>query len=285
MRDVSSIANTAMTESNSSNEPSAKSANTNKSGDSSNYVEKKAFYDSLLTIYGRKPVLEALQDSGIPIFCVHLADSNKTGDIVRDIEQAAAKRSIPIKYHSKIELSRISKNSREDQGVAADLQLQRYQRFDNFLKNYQPDKTIKIIALDRITNPQNMGMLIRSACAGGVDAVLIPEKGSAPLSPLVIKASAGTLFKCPIVRCADLAIALQQLKQCGMEIGILSSHAEEDLFALPKNRARVYILGNETDGVSPEIMQVADLKIRIPMHNGVESLNVAVTAALLAYYG
>lgn len=249
------------------------------------YADKKAFFDSLLTIYGRKPVLEALQDHSIPLFCVHLADSNKSGDIVRDIEQAAAKRSIPIRYHSKIELSRISKNSREDQGVAADLQLPRYQRLDAFLKSYRPNVNTKIIALDRITNPQNMGMLIRSACAGGVDAVLIPEKGNAPLSPLVIKASAGTLFKCPILRCADLANALQQLQTVGMEIGILSSHAQHDLFALPKQKARVYILGNETEGVSPEIMQLADLQIRIPMQNGVESLNVAVTAALLAYYG
>lgn len=252
---------------------------------SNNYADKKAFFDSLLTIYGRKPVLEALQDPAIPLFCVHLADSNKSSDIVRDIEQAAARRSIPIKYHSKIELSRISKNSREDQGVAADLQLPRYRHLDAFVKAYQPNSATKIIALDRITNPQNMGMLIRSACAGGVDAVLIPEKGNAPLSPLVIKASAGTLFKCPILRCGELGSALQQLQQLGMEIGMLSSHAQHDLFALPKQRARVYVLGNETDGVSPEIMALTDLKIRIPMQNGVESLNVAVTAALLAYYG
>ncbi len=254
-------------------------------GPASSYADKKAFFDSLLTIYGRKPVLEALQDPGIPIFCVHLADSNKAGDIVRDIEQAAAKRSIQIKYHSKIELSRISKNSREDQGVAADLQLPRYQRLETFIKNHRPDSATKIIALDRITNPQNMGMLIRSAAAGGVAAVLIPEKGNAPLSPLVIKASAGTLFKCPILRCGDLASALQQLRELGMEIGTLSSHAKHDLFSMPKQRARVYVLGNETDGVSPEIMQLTDLQIRIPMQNGVESLNVAVTGALLAYYG
>lgn len=263
-------------------EPKSSSISGSHSG---NYADKKAFFDSLLTIYGRKPVLEALQDSAIPLFCVHLADSNKNSDIVRDIEKAAARRSIPIKYHSKIELSRISKNSREDQGVAADLQLPRYRHLDAFVKAYQPSNVTKIIALDRITNPQNMGMLIRSACAGGVDAVLIPEKGNAPLSPLVIKASAGTLFKCPILRCGDLSSALQQLQQLGMEIGMLSSHAQHDLFALPKQRARVYVLGNETDGVSPEIMALTDLKIRIPMQNGVESLNVAVTAALLAYYG
>ena len=252
--------------------------------DSASYLAKKAFFDSLLTIYGRKPVLEALQDQSLPIYCIHLADSNKTGGILDEITGLASARKIPIKYHSKTELSRISKNSREDQGVAADLQLQRYQRLDNFLREARATNT-KIIALDRITNPQNIGMLIRSAAAGGVDAVLIPEKGCAPLSPLVIKASAGTVFKCPIVRCGDLGDALKQLQKAGFTVYTLSLQAKIDAFDDKKAAARVYVLGNETDGVSNEIEQIADASIRIPMQNGVESLNVAVTGALLAYYG
>lgn len=252
---------------------------------SDEYSKKKAFYAGLLTIYGRKPVLEALQDAAIPIHCLHLADSNKSGGIMREIEQLAEQRNVQVKHHSKIELSRISKNSREDQGVAADLQLPYYQRFDAFLHSLAAAPKGKIIALDRITNPQNLGMLLRSACAGGIDAVLIPEKGCAPLSPLVIKASAGTLFKCPIVRCDDLPAALLSLRQRHFSLSVLSSHAERNLFTLEKNTARVYILGNETEGVSAEIMDIADLAIHIPMAHGVESLNVAVTAALIAYYG
>lgn len=249
------------------------------------YREKKAFFDGLLTIYGRKPVLEALQDAELPIHCLHLADSNKPGGILRDIEELAARRGVPVKYHGKLELSRISKNSREDQGVAIDLRLPRYRRLEQFLADCQPAAGMRVLAVDRVTNPQNLGMLIRSACAGGVAAVLIPDKGSAPLSPLVIKASAGSLFKCPIVRCGDLAAALAALQRHGFEVGVLSSHASRNLFELPRDAARVYVLGNETEGVARDIMELADLQIAIPMANGVESLNVAVTAALLAYYG
>lgn len=249
------------------------------------YREKKAFYGGLLTIYGRKPVLEALQDHDLPIHCLHLADSNKPGGILHDIEQLATRRKVQIRHHSKIELSRISKNSREDQGVAIDLQLPRYQRLDQFLQECKPTAQTRLLAVDRITNPQNLGMLIRSACAGGVAAVLIPDKGSAPLSPLVIKASAGSLFRCPIVRCGDLGEALAALQRIGVQVGVLSSHAQQNLFELPRDRARVYVLGNETDGVARDIMELADLQLGIPMANGVESLNVAVTAALLAYYG
>ena len=252
---------------------------------SSDYAQKKAFYAGLLTIYGRKPVLEAIADPTIPVHCLHLADSNKGGGIIAELERVAAERGIPIKHHSKLALSRISKNSREDQGVAADLRLPAYRHFSAFVDALDSGTATRVIALDRITNPQNLGMLIRSACAGAIDAVLIPETGCAPLSPLVIKASAGTLFKCPIVRCADLREALLELRSHRFAIGALSSHADADLFALPKDGARVYVLGNESDGVSPAIMALADLKIRIPMANGVESLNVAVTAALLAYCG
>lgn len=252
---------------------------------SPSYEQKKAFFAGMLTIYGRKPVLEALADPAIPVHCLHLADSNKPGGIIRELEELAAQRNVQIKHHSKIELSRISKNSREDQGVAADLRLPHYQRLDDFIAAQKAGAATKVIALDRITNPQNIGMLIRSACAGGIDAILLPEKGCAPLSPLVIKASAGTLFKCPIVRCDNLHDALIKLREQKFSIAALSSHAREDLFELSKDAARVYVLGNESDGVSPEIMALADLKIRIPMANGVESLNVAVTAALLAYCG
>ena len=252
------------------------------------YAEKKAFFDNLLTIYGRKPVLEALQDETLPVYCLHLADSNKPGGIIADIERLAARRGIPIKQHSKVALSRISKNSREDQGVAADLQLPRYQRLETYLEQLpraRAEPAIRLLALDRITNPQNLGMLIRSACAGGIDAIVLPEKGNAPLSPLVIKASAGTLFKCPLLRCGELNAALAQLQRRGVRVCVLSSHADRELNTLPTTEPLVFVLGNETEGVSDEIAALADLRVRIPMANGVESLNVAVTAALLAYYG
>ncbi len=253
--------------------------------DSAEYREKRAFYDSLLTIYGRKPVLEVLQDDTIPVHCLHLADSNQRGGIIDEIEQLARRRGIAIKQHGKQALSRISKNGREDQGVAADLQLPRYQTLARFLDDGALPANARIIALDRITNPQNLGMLIRSAAAGGVTAVLVPEKGCAPLSPLVIKASAGTLFKCPLLRCGSLSDALQQLQKAGAEVCVLSSHASENLLERKVSQAQVYVLGNETEGVSAEISKLADRRVFIPMANGVESLNVAVTAALLAYYG
>lgn len=249
---------------------------------SQDYQEKKAFFDNLLTIYGRKPVLEALQDPSIPVFRLHLADSNQRSGILKDIEKLANARNIDVRYHSRDALSRISKNRNQDQGVAADLQCPGYQHYSGFLEANRV-KNFRLIAVDRVTNPQNLGMIIRSVCASPIDGLLLPTKGCAPLSPLVIKASAGTLFKTAILRCDALPQTLAAFAEHNTDICVLKGDADTTLAAYRPRRAVIYVLGNETDGVSAEVEKVASQAIRIPMNNGVESLNVAVTAALLAF--
>lgn len=246
------------------------------------YEEKKRFFDNLLTVYGRKPVLEALQDPDIPAFRLHLADSNQAGGTLREIEKLAEKRAIDIRYHSRDELSRISKNRREDQGVAIDLQCPGYQDYREFLAA-RKDVGFRLIALDRITNPQNLGMIIRSVSASPIDGIVLPTKGCAPLSPLVIKASAGTLFKCTILRCDSILSALRDFAGQGTDICVLSGGAKTDIASYRPGKNAIYVLGNETDGVSEDVETMATAKIRIPMNHGVESLNVAVAAALIAF--
>lgn len=250
--------------------------------DSATYQAKKQFFNSLLTVYGRKPVLEALRDPAVKLFRLHLAESNKTADILDDIIRIAKDQGADIQYHDRKGLSRISKNSKQDQGVAADLQCRGYQTLDQFLEQ-PPRRNFRLLALDRITNPQNLGMIIRSACAGNVDGILLPQKGGAQIDSLVIKASAGTLFRAPIIRCATLAEALAELKQLGATVCALSSHARQTLGEFKPTGGSVYVLGNETEGVSAETSKHCNHQLSIPMNNGVESLNVAVTAALIAF--
>jgi 23S rRNA (guanosine2251-2'-O)-methyltransferase len=187
-----------------------------------------------------------------------------------------------VVYHDRKALSRISKNSKQDQGVAVDLVCQGYINYQDFLQQ-PPRKDFELLALDGITNPQNLGMIIRSACAGGIDGILLPNKGSAKIDPLVIKASAGTLFKANILRCDNLASALSEFQSAGARICGLSSHAKLGLNQLSDSGAKIFVLGNETEGVSPEVSKLSDDLVSIPMNNGVESLNVAVTGSLIAF--
>lgn len=251
--------------------------------DSAQYQKKKAFFDSLITIYGRKPVLEALQDQQLSIYKLHLADSNKSGGIIDQISELAKTREIPVQWHDRQSLSRISRNSKQDQGVAADIAVSDHQSLDDFLAQQSSDKPFRLIALDSITNPQNLGLIIRSVCAGYIDGLIIPKKGCAAISPLVIKASVGTLFKTRILHCDKLADSLQRLQQHNVKVCTLSSHASQSLFDFQATGSVVYVLGNETDGVSDAVSKLSDLQLAIPMNNGVESLNVAITAALIAF--
>jgi 23S rRNA (guanosine2251-2'-O)-methyltransferase len=251
--------------------------------DSPAYQQKKAFFDNLLTIYGRKPVLEALQDQQLNIFKLHMAESNKSGGIIEQITVLAKQRDIDIQWHDRKALSRISRNSKQDQGIAADIQIDQHQSIKQFLSTRSSNQPFRLLALNNITNPQNLGMIIRSASAGKIDGIVIPHKGCAALSPLVIKASVGTLFKATLLNCDTLKEGLEQLKNNHAEVCILSSHAKQSLFDYRPEQSVVYVLGNETEGVSEDISKLSDQQLAIPMNNGVESLNVAVTAALIAF--
>ena len=252
----------------------------------SDYQKKKQFFDNILTIYGRKPVLEALQDNSLDIYKLHLADSNKTAGIIDQIIQLAEARKIDIEWHNKQALSRISKNSKQDQGVAADILCQKFHTLESFKEKFlssNQKRFFSLLAIDGVTNPQNLGMIIRSACAGQIDGIILPSVGTATIGPLVIKASAGSLFKTNIIRCHHLAETLKKLTDNNTSICTLSSHATESLFDFQAEGNIIYVLGNESEGVSNEVLQLSNKSLMIPMNNGVESLNVAVTAALIAF--
>jgi len=245
--------------------------------DSQEYKDKKAYFEKIITLYGRNVIIEVLQDESIEVHKLHLASSNKTDGAVNTILSLAKKRDIAITYHEKNSLSRISKNAKQDQGVAIDIVSKTYLHGDK-IKELQ---TYRLIALDGIQNPQNLGMIIRSCAAGNIDGIILPKKNSAKISPLVVKASAGTLFKLPIYFCNTIQEILIQQQET--KIYILSSHVKTTIYDIKESKKTIYVLGNENEGVSHEVTELCNDSVSIPMNRGVESLNVAVTAALIAF--
>jgi len=248
--------------------------------DTPEYLAKKAFFDKVLTIYGRNAVMEALEDEAVTIHKLHLSKSNKDATVLEQMKDIAKRRDIEVAYHDKQSLSRISKNAKQDQGVALDIVLEHFGDEESFMDAH---KAYRIIALDGVTNPQNLGMIIRSCAAGNVDAILLPTKGAAQISPLVIKASAGTLFKMPIIKTTNLAKTLKSFQNEGASLYTLSSHASNSYKEQNYSNKTIFVLGNESEGVSKSVEALCDRSIAIPMQRGVESLNVAVTASLLAF--
>lgn len=237
----------------------------------------------LFTLFGRQPVLEALKDSRIQPYKLHLAESNRSEGTMAEILQLADSRQIPLAWHTRLALSRISRNGKQDQGVALDIRMPNMQKADKLL-TLVTRKQVRLLALDHITNPQNVGMILRSAAAGGMDGVIIPRRGCARLDSLVIKASAGTFFRTPIFVCEELPVTLEALSRTGIEICLMAANAKQTLFGFKPGKPVIYVLGNETEGVSKPVQKLPHTALAIPMANGVESLNVAMTATLIAYH-
>lgn len=248
--------------------------------DTRQYREKRAFFDQLITLYGRNVAMEVLEDESLNIHKLHLAKSNKTEGVIDQIIRKAQMRGVEIAYHEKAALSRISKNAKQDQGVAIDVIAPNYHSAEHIGEHFVDG--YRLLALDAIHNPQNLGMIVRSAAAGNIDGIILPKKNSAKLSPLVIKASAGTLFKIPVYYCDTLESVLADLGKESV-IYALSSHAKQTIYTLSLPSKTVFVLGNESEGVSATVGALCDASLSIPMRRGVESLNVAVTAALISF--
>lgn len=246
--------------------------------DSAEYKQRKAFFDSLITLYGRNVAVEVLRDRNVDVYRLHLSKSNRSDETMEEIMSLAQARGVEIKYHTKEALSRISKNSAQDQGVAIDVASKNYRSVSMIADDFPG--TFRLIALDGINNPQNLGMIVRSAAASRIDGIILPRKNSTKLSPLVMKASAGTLFKMPIYYCDDIRDVLQ-IPQTA--IITLSSHAADDIHSLKIPPRAIFVLGNESEGVSDTVMNASTHSVSIPMHRGVESLNVAVTAGIVSF--
>ena len=242
-----------------------------------------SFFEKVITVYGRKPVLEALEDPQITCYRLHLSDSNKPAKVLSDMQAIAERKNVEVCFHSKLELSRISRKGSQDQGVAVDILCPGFSSLEDFLSAERAPQSQRLLAADGITNPQNAGMLIRSAVAGGIDGILWPAAGNAALGPLAIKASAGTLLRAPLIRCKDLAVALVRCQQQGFRVYTLAADAPRSIYQQADTGDSIYVLGNESEGVSQAVQALADESLHIPMANAVESLNVAVTAALIAY--
>lgn len=141
-----------------------------------------------------------------------------------------------------------------------------------------------LLALDGVTDPHNFGAVLRSAAGAGVDAVIYPERRSAQVNETVVRASAGTAGRVPLVRVVNLGRALEQLKEAGAWIyGLAAGEGSRDYLLEPFDRPTVLVLGSEGEGLHQKIAERCDGLLRIPMPGGIESLNVSAAAAVMLF--
>ena len=231
-----------------------------------------------VAIYGRMAVLEALADPATTVSLVLLARTAR-GDTVDEIVQLAAGRDIPLKRVAPEKVTRVSGNGRHDQGVVAEVEAPSLVELDEWLGANRPGS---LLVLDGVTNPQNVGMIVRTATAAGIDGVVLPRAGAPDVGPLMVKASAGVAFRATILSCGTAVEGLRALTAAGAEIVGMRTGAD-DLFTSTLPDAAAYVLGSEHAGVSPAVAALVTTWRSIPLASGVDSLNVAVAAGILAY--
>ncbi len=237
--------------------------------------------DTYVTVYGRKPVQEALEDPDLRVDKVVLAEGTAGGP-VRAILDAARRRGVPVQRASAHRVKVLAGNGRHDQGVLADVVAPRMAPVDEWLAGLDAAAPAAVLVLDRLTNPANVGMLLRTATAAGVDGVLLARRGLPSIDPLVVKASAGVAFRAPVLRSGTVEEGCAALQEAGFALHGLDAGGASLLDAdLPARVALV--LGNETDGLSASVRDLLDGTLAIPMHAGVESLGVASAGAVAAY--
>ncbi|MFE0024615.1 TrmH family RNA methyltransferase [Amycolatopsis sp. NPDC059021] len=236
--------------------------------------------DRFLTVYGRKPVLEALADTGLEVDKVILADTVR-GPGAAEIQRAAKAAGVPVQRASAHRVKVLAGNGKQDQGVLADVVAPRMRSLATALSGKRPPA--RVLLLDGITTPANVGMILRTATAAGLDGVIVPRRGVAALDPMVVKASAGVAFRAPVLRCGSAREAAEMLTEAGYSLYALGASAASTVFDVDLPQRTAFVLGGETAGVGADVGELVTEWLSIPMPGDVESLNVSAAAAVLSF--
>lgn len=222
-------------------------------------------------IYGRKPVLETI-DAGVAINRAYIIDQKTpiVGKIIDKLNRA------------KVEIKFVDKNFFKDvegnhQGVMIEVESFKYGSLDDL------SDSEKLILLDKIEDPHNLGAIIRSAESFGFDGVIIPERRSAKVTPTVYKTSAGAINNIKIVMVKNLNRTMEELKERGFWIYGLAGEAESSIDQTNLKGKVALVVGNEGDGLSRMVREHCDMLVKIPMQGLVNSLNASVASAISMY--
>ena len=235
-------------------------------------------------LYGRVVVLEALRAHRRKIKSVLLAEDLKTSDAKGEILTRCHRASIPVRHVGRAHLDAASMQSNH-QGVAADVGPYPYASFDDLLGALgQQDVMPLLLLLDCIQDPQNLGVLFRTAEAVGVHAVVIPRHRSASVTAAVSKVSAGAVEHLRVAQVTNLVRAMDRLKRIGIwVIGIERSAEAEDYRRVDLNAPVALAVGSEGRGLRRLVRKNCDLLMQIPMRGRVQSLNAAVAGSIALY--
>lgn len=230
---------------------------------------------------GRNAITEALR-SGRTIDKVFIA----AGDTDRNLARLAAMAKeagavvVPVDRRKLDQMSQ----TRSHQGIIAQVAAHAYATLDEvFQVAKDRGEEPLIVICDELSDPHNLGAILRSAECAGAHGVVIPKRRSVALTPVVAKASAGAVEYMPVVRVANIAAALKEMQERGVWVYGTAADGEKEIYDADLKGATAIVIGNEGDGMGRLVRQTCDILVRVPMKGKISSLNASATAAILLY--
>jgi len=234
-------------------------------------------------VAGRNPVVESLRAS-VPAMALYVTGRAQEDERVAESVQLAASAGIAVLETSLFELDRLTGNA-VHQGVALRVRPYEYAHPEDLLAQRPGSGTPPlIVALDGVTDPRNLGAVVRSAAAFGASGVVVPARRSAGVTAGAWKASAGALSRLPVARCPNLTRALEAYKQKGLFVAGLDAEGKVDVHDMTiADGPMVLVVGSEGRGLSRIVASACDMLVAIPMSSGMESLNAGIAASIALY--
>jgi 23S rRNA (guanosine2251-2'-O)-methyltransferase len=231
-------------------------------------------------LVGRNPVAEALR-AAIPANALYVAVGIEADERVTEAIQLAADRGLPILEVSKAEIDRRTGGILH-QGIALQVPAFVYDELPDLLELVAGSTTTPLlVALDGVTDPRNLGAVIRSAVAFGAQGIVLPTRRSAGITATAWRTSAGTAARIPVAQVTNLVRALKDCQQAGLQVVGLDADGETTLDDFDyATDPLVIVVGSEGRGLSRLVGQTCDVRLAIPMTGQAESLNASVAAAV-----
>ena len=232
------------------------------------------------TIFGIRAVIEAIE-SGETIDKIFI-QKGLSGDLFSELKRTLSKRNFNISYVPQEKLYNLSKGNH--QGVVAKISPVAFKGLEETIEPILEKKEAPFfLLLDQVNDVRNFGAIIRTAECCGVDAIIIPEKGAAPINADTVKTSAGAVFKIPICKVNHIKDAMFYLQSSGIQTVAATEKTDNLIYDIDFKKPSAIIMGNEAKGVSPSILKAIDHKAKLPMHGEIASLNVSVACGAFLY--
>lgn len=235
--------------------------------------------DETETVLGRNPVLECLR-SGVPSTALYVALGVEADERLTESVSRAADSGIPILEVPRTDLDRMTANHLH-QGIALQVPPYNYAHPDDLLAAALDTPPALLVALDNISDPRNLGAIVRSVAAFGGHGVLIPQRRSASVTAVAWRTSAGAAARMPVARATNLTRALKDWADRGVRVVGLDAGGDTAIDDLDGSDPIVVVVGSEGKGLSRLVRQTCDEVVSVPMAGPTESLNASVAAGVV----